>query len=322
MVEKINVDFGLLQISSIVIAANIRAIKDIWFIGDHMIREAYPYLQELQRNQEAGYDNYLHANYDTYVFYPNFAENNVLTMIRNGFIEALNKRIKMLSAVVILLSDQLIVEDPLYLPSEIDRKIKWILRELEAAVKIRKSSLPLKAYTFGEPRIMWVRGFQNTRANNVPPELLLKYNNMLRKICMTKAVYTIPVDTYQNSTTRCFDYNGKTKIKGGFDLLWTDIINGIQQHDKNDKAAEEQRLLKAYGRHCDSGKRQSDGYARPRHYDEKRGRDSNYTHRSSSSKRSDIRDSRRNPERSYSGDRLAPHSYRDHHTRERTSRRR
>lgn len=227
-------------------AANIRAKNDIWFIGDHMIREACPFLQELQKDQDSGYDNYLHSNYDTYVFYPNFTESNVLTMVRNGFVEALNKRIKMPSAVVILVSDQLIVEDPLYLPSEIDRKIKWILREIDAAVKIRKSTLPVKAYTMGEPRIMWVRAFQNTKANNVPPEMMLKFNNMLRKICMAKAVYMIPVNAYHQSTARCYDYDGKTKIKQGFDLLWIDIINGIQQHDRNDKIAEQERIIKDF----------------------------------------------------------------------------
>lgn len=228
----------------ILLAANIRALQDIWFIGDHLIRQAYPYLQQMQDEYTAGRDNYLHGNYDTYMFYPNFAENNVLTMVRNGMIEALNNRLKLPSAVIILTNDQLIVEDPLYLPSEIDRKLKWILREIDAAVKIRKSCLPPKAYVFGEPRIMWVRAFQNTRADNIPKETLLKFNNMLCRICMAKAVYTIPVPTYEESTTRCFDYDGKTQIKAGFENLWVDIIQGLKKHDQNDKQAEIERVLK------------------------------------------------------------------------------
>lgn len=234
-----------------IFSASIRAKNDIWFIGDHMVREACPYLQELQNSQDSGHANYLHSNYDTYVFYPNFTENNVLTMVRNGFIEALNKRLKMPSAVIILTSDQLIVEDPLYLPSEVDRKIKWILREIDAAIKIRKDSLPVKAYTLGEPRLMWVRAFNNTKANHVPHETLMKFNNMLRKICISKAVYTIPLNTYQQSTVRCFDFDGKTKIKDGFDLLWYDIIKGIQWHDSNDKLAEQQRIVKEHNERYD-----------------------------------------------------------------------
>lgn len=182
------------------------------------------------------------------MFYPNFAETNVLTMVRNGLIEALNQRMRFPSAVVILTSDQLIVEDPLYLPSEIDRKIKWILREIDAAVKIRKSLLPSKSYTLGEPRIMWVRAFQNTRANNVPTDMMLKFNNMLRRICMAKAVYTIPVNDYDDSTVRCFDFDGKTKVNGGFELLWIDIIKGIKKHDQSDKYAEIATIVKEHSK--------------------------------------------------------------------------
>lgn len=161
-----------------------------------MVRSAYPYLQQLQQD------------YNT----------------RNCFVEALNRRLKLPNAVVILLSNQLIVEDPLYLPSEVDRKLKWILRELDSSVKIRKSLLPTKAYNFGEPRIMFVRGFNNTKANYLDWDILLKYNNMLCKICMAKAVYTIPVQGYDDSGFRCFDYDGKTQIKEGFEWLWMDII--------------------------------------------------------------------------------------------------
>lgn len=133
----------------------------------------------------------MHQNYDTYIFYPSFTEGNVLTMVRNSLVEALNKRLKMPSAIVVLISDQIIVEDPLYLPSEIDRKLKWMLREMDSIIKIRKSVLPTKSYTFGEPRFMWVRGFNNTKANYLSSDLLMKYNNMLRKICMSKAVYIL-----------------------------------------------------------------------------------------------------------------------------------
>lgn len=198
----------------------------------------------MQEDHGSGHLNYLHSNYDTYVFYPTFTETNVLTMVRNAFIEALNRRIKLPSTVVILLSDQIIVEDPLYLPSEIDRKLKWILRELDAAVKIRKSLLPTKAYIFGQPRFMWVRGFNNTRANYISDEILIKFNNMLRKTCMAKAVYTIPTYSYNESAARCFDFDGKTQIKDGFNLLWHDIIHGIKSHDLSDERAEIDRVLK------------------------------------------------------------------------------
>lgn len=225
-----------------------RSIKDVWFIGDHMVRNAYPYLQSLQEDHGTGHVNYMHANYDTYVFYPVFTETNVLTMVRNSLVEALNRRLKFPTTIVILLSDQIIMEDPLYLPSEIDRKIKWLLREIDAIIKIRKSLLPAKAYIFGEPRIMWVRAFNNTKSNYISRDILLKYNNMLRKICMAKAVYTIPTYTYDESGSRCFDRDGKTQIKEGFDLLWYDIITGIKKHDHNDEQANIDQIIREHGK--------------------------------------------------------------------------
>lgn len=244
----------------LIFLANVRAKSDVWFIGDHLFRQAYPYLQELQNDHQAGQVNYLHENYDTYIFYPNFAENNVLTMVRNGFVEALNKRLKLPSAVIILTSDQLIVEDPLYLPSEIDRKLKWILREIDSAIKIRKSLLPLKAYTLGELRIMWVRAFQNSKANSVPKDTMLKFNNMLRRICMAKAVYTIPPTSYEESSQRCFDYNGTTQMKDGFKKLWHDVIQGIKQHNHNNKQAEIALVIKENTRNHFKWQSGSDAY--------------------------------------------------------------
>lgn len=214
-----------------------------------MIRNAWPYLQQIQNDHDTGRENYLHNNYDPFVFYPAFTETNVLTMVRSCLVEGLNRRLKLPSAIIILLSDQLIIEDPLYLPSEVERKIKWILREIEASIKIRKSSLPLKAYTFGEPRIMFVRAFHNTMANYVSREILLKFNNTLCRLCMAKAVYTIPTDNYQDAAVRCFDYDGKTQIKRGFELLWLDIIRGIKKHDESDKWAEIANIIKENTEH-------------------------------------------------------------------------
>lgn len=222
-------------------------------------------------------------------------------MVRNCFIEGLNRRLKFPSAVIIMLSDQIIIEDPLYLPSEVDRKIKWILRELDAAVKIRKSSMPTKSYTFGEPRFMWVRAFQNTKANYISEEILLKYNNMLRKICIAKAVYTLPLDVYEEGSVRCYDYDGKTKINQGFNIIWNDIIRGLKRHDKNDKLAEEANIIHESNVRSHS-QRNNDSHRRPNypHHDQraehfspdKSGRSSHDRRRDSRHRRNDDHNTR------------------------------
>lgn len=205
-------------------------------IGDHLIRHAYPYLQQLGDEHKQGYRNYLHEQYDHYCYYPSFTENNVLKMVRNGLVEGLNHRIKLPNAVVVLCSDQLLRDDPLFLPSELERKLKWIIKEFDTVLKFRKQSLPPKAFTLGEPRIMFVQLFQNSKANRIPREQLAKFNNLLKRSCQVKAIYVIAID--MESTFRCFDYDNKTHIAEGFKALWHEIINGIKFHDERDKQYE------------------------------------------------------------------------------------
>lgn len=66
-------------------------MKDIWFVGDHLVRDAYPYLQQLETDHKKGECNYLHENYDTYAYFPSFTDSNMLGMIQSTFIEGLNR---------------------------------------------------------------------------------------------------------------------------------------------------------------------------------------------------------------------------------------
>lgn len=219
---------------------HIRALKDVWIIGDHLARLAYPYLQEMDQDHRRGLENYLQENYDHSAYYPCFTDTNVLSMIRNSFVEGLKKRPKLPNTVIILFGEQFIIEDPLFLPSEFERKIKWLIRELEVNIKIRKGSLPSKAYTMGQPRLMFVQAFRASKSSKITSDQLLKFNNLLRRTCMAKAVYTIPVD---DSSLRCFDHNGKTQIAEGFRFLWQEIINGLKFHDEKDQQYEINQLV-------------------------------------------------------------------------------
>lgn len=196
------------------------------------MRHSYPYLQQMQEDHLQGYTNYLHQNYDVFAFYPKFTDTNVLSMIRESFVEGLNKRCKLPNCVIILYSEKFITEDPLYLPSEMERKLKWLMREFNSLIQIRKSQLPTKAYNFGEPRIMWVRAFQNTLARNIEPINLLKFNNLLRRLCIAQAIYSLPIKDC--NADPCFDADCKTHLKSGFNAFWMDIISGLQHHDRND----------------------------------------------------------------------------------------
>lgn len=272
------------------------------------MRQAYPYLQQLEEHHKRGECNYLHEHYDTYAFYPDFTQKNVLSMIRSSFIEGLNRRLKLPNIVVVLYSEQLLTEDPLYLPSELDRKLKWLIRELTSAIRIRKDFMPSKCYVMGEPRIMWVRAFQNSKRNSIPEENLLKFNNMLRRICMAKAIYTLPIISNKASGSRCFDFDNKTQIQAGFEDLWLDIIQGIKQHDKTDKCYEQKRIID------NASKSNRTGFVSPSKYEDDRGFINRDVHKSRSGKN----EARNKPH--YADDRLSgrvsrrksPFRHRDH----------
>lgn len=223
------------------IVDHIRATKDIWIVGDHLVRTAYPYLQKLDGEHKRGYPNYIQDHYDHYGYFPSFTESNTLKMLRDTLVEGLNRRIRLPNCIIILCSEKLITGDPLYLPSELERKIKWVIKEYIHLINIRKSLLPAKAYVMGEPRIMWVQAFNNTRRNNISTDQIVKFNNLLRRVCATKAIYTIPIDDVNSS--RCFDRDGKTQIEDGFRYLWHEIINGVKHHDEKDKQNEINHLV-------------------------------------------------------------------------------
>lgn len=227
----------ILRINSVV-SDNLRSVKDAWIIGDHLARIAYPYLQQIDEDHKKGKCNYLHEHYDTYAYYPCFTDSNVLSMIRNSCIEGLNRRQKLPNVIIILCSDQFILENPVFLPSELEKKIKWVIRELIAAIQIGKDIMPSKCFILGEPRFMWVRACPNTKANLLSLENLLKFNNILRRLCISKAIYTIDITLVHHTNVRCFEFDGKTQVKAGFNDLWHDIIQAIKTHDSTDKEYE------------------------------------------------------------------------------------
>lgn len=186
-------------------------------------------------------------------------------MIRNTFVEGLNSRARLPSAVVIMCGEEFIAKDPLFLPSEFERKIKWVLKEIDAAIKSRKSILPVKTFTFGEPRIIWVKAFQNSVNNNLKDEHLNKFNNLLKKQAIPRGVYTIDLAVFADTTIRCFDKDGVSQFKTGFHEMWLAIANELKIIDEDDVQYEtdrkvEKRLKELQRQHEKRFERQSHTY--------------------------------------------------------------
>lgn len=143
-----------------------------------------------------GEHNYLYHTYDAYVYYPHFTATNILSMVRNAVIEGLNDHLKFPSAIILLTGHLFINHEPYFLPSEMEKKIRWLLREISSSISIRKSQLEPKCFVLEEPRIIWIRGFQVSQRNLIAPDHLLKFNNMLRRICSAKAYYSPDLELF------------------------------------------------------------------------------------------------------------------------------
>lgn len=211
-----------------------RAVKDLWIVGDHLMRDAYPSLQDLQAAAMHGERCYIQDMYDTYGYYPVFTDTNPIAMIRNAVVSGLNYHLKMPNAIVILAGTQIIDQDPLFLPSELERKVRWVLREITAAIASRKSLLSPKHFTFGEPRIIWVRLFQTTMGDPVPQTNIIKFNNLLQRACAGKAIYTPDLDLFTASEGRCYDARGRI-IEKAFKDLWLALSDCIKKLDEKDE---------------------------------------------------------------------------------------
>lgn len=151
------------------------------------MRDAYPFLQNLKAANHQGDKCYLLDTYDVYGYFPVFTETNPLAMIRNTIYEAFNAHLKMPNAIVIVAGTDLLTQDKLFLPSELEKKLRWILKEITIAVTTRKSDLKPKNFTFGEPRIIWIKSFKTTESHVIPNENILKFNNLLRRTCASKS---------------------------------------------------------------------------------------------------------------------------------------
>lgn len=209
-------------------------MKDVWFVGDHLMRDAYPSLQNLKAAFIHGEKCYLQETYDSFGYFPVFTEKNTLSMIRNATVEGLNAHLKLPNAIVILMGNQIITEDPLFLPSELEKKLRWILREIMAAIATRKSMLLPKNFTFGEPRIIWIKNFQTHVGDPVDPECLTKYNNLLKRICAPKAVYTPDLDLFVNTAARLYDHHNRINDRS-FKELWMAISATMKEIDDWDE---------------------------------------------------------------------------------------
>lgn len=203
-------------------------------MGTHFMREAYPALQQLRDDYHNGQHNYIHSMYNIYGFYPDFTQKNEMAMIRNAVIEGFNQHLKFPNAIIVLCNEDFITEDELFLPSEMEKKIRWVLRDITAAINIRKSLMEPKCFTFGQPRIIWVRAFQTHKLEKVSDQNMMKFNNMLRRIGRSKAFYTPDLTLYVDSGARCFDFK-RQKIYEGFRTLWLSLSDELKKIDEDDE---------------------------------------------------------------------------------------
>lgn len=198
------------------------------------MRDAYPFLQNHKTASMHGQSSYLMDTYDPYGYFPTFTESNPLTMIRNSVAEGLNVHLKLPNAIVVIAGTSLITQDELFLPSELEKKIRWIMKEILALLMTRKSHLLPKNFTFGEPRIIWIRAMQTHTGDPVPTEMITKFNNILHRICAGKAIYTPELELFTSSSTRCYDSHGRI-IDNAFKELWWAVSDAIKQIDTRDE---------------------------------------------------------------------------------------
>lgn len=175
-------------------------------------------------------------------------------MIGNAFTRALNERNRLPHTIILITSAKFFSKQETFLPSEADKKIRWIFKEIDHLTRSRRADMPYKAHMGRRLRILWVQVLPihadvwkleaaKKRDRSPFPERLTRFNKLLSKICLAKNHHFVQVhdiiDTDGKSLSR---YTGNP-TDYGFELLYRELTRTIKGLDVKAKQEEKDKMI-------------------------------------------------------------------------------
>lgn len=159
----------IIKLLFLFISVPVRAVKDIWVLGDTFLTEATAVLREIQ-NQNRD-ELYLYSHYDPQIYYPSLLSKDTFAkQIHCQLNSALEEHNRLPAVILIILGNKNV--DHKVMNPEYTRKV-WsaLFTEISRMIKTRREDLLEKARVKGEPRVMVTNMIPRYREHNEKTDL-------------------------------------------------------------------------------------------------------------------------------------------------------
>ena len=210
----------------------IMGVDDVWFLGDNFLGSSFRENYKLLLPSSSFYKQSFEA---TAYCGSRFASKNtnMLSRIQHAICSALNTNNKLPKFIVVVLDTDLcefLSYSQFRLSSLLGSWIKWIAKEINAAIYKKKSVLPKKALRPHEPFIYWVAAPFHNQFGKENKSVWLKFNTCLESVVkLYDLMRLMRLKEFWSSRDRALvnELNGRITIEG-LAIYWKAINAAIE----------------------------------------------------------------------------------------------
>ena len=192
----------LLLYHFILFSGNLKALEDIWILGDWFLKDTFPTLQVLKHGStvQRKLPPYIYDMYNLFYFFtsPLSFGNNTLFQINNVFIEAINRRDQLPKFIIIVLDHDLIDMINRFdfgITAELERCVKWLAIQMERSLAAKKDqmwNIKPGSVPHDDPKFIWVEMF-NRPVTNAAITIHNKFNKGINDLAWQRKHHHIMI---------------------------------------------------------------------------------------------------------------------------------
>ena len=218
---------------------NLRAVKDVWILGDQFLREIYSALPAMHRESTITRHDMVNCcnfyNVDGLFYYNTQSVTSSFTRIVNSLIITLNK-LNTLPRMVMIVPDKDLINHINFSSSGTTQIVgivmDWLIRQIERIIYQRKAEMHDKkmgSVVTGEPKIIWVKALEECHSS-VVVENVQKFNKVLESMLSTRRD-TYFLDPSQHVDNTMFMKSSDSLVSSGKIHYWKSVDEQIKKFD-------------------------------------------------------------------------------------------
>lgn len=243
MVSKIHNSTEIHQETvTFIIAGHVPAFNQLWILGDSLLKNTISCLQALKTayiNDPLKPRLYIHDHYDVIPHFDDSnAKENFLWQIQNNLAYLLKVHYKLPQKIIIILNNS-VLDDPAFATTQLASLLKWLFKEIEAAINLRRKNLPIRCLKKGEPAVFLLKllprasraeeaeMFKSTRrkVNSQIPTIMEKFEYGFINVC-----------EITTSNSLMYDRSGKNLAPAGIVQFWESISQTVKEINEQKQA--------------------------------------------------------------------------------------